>query len=55
MLFKEFYRLEALKRYDKIYPLIHIINEDNKIVFKKLKRIYVVDFHLYFIVTMKKM
>jgi len=37
MLFKEFYRLEALKRYDAKYPLIHIINEDNKIVYEKLK------------------
>jgi len=37
MLFKQFYRLEALKRYDSRYPLIHIINEDNKIVYEKLK------------------
>jgi len=37
MLFKEFYRLEALKRYDKMNPLIHIINDNNKLVFEKLK------------------
>jgi len=37
MLFKEFYRLKSLERYDKIYPLIHIITEDNKLVFEKLK------------------
>jgi len=45
MLFKQFYRLEALKRYNKIYPLIHIINEDNKLVLEKLKKIiFVVDY-----------
>jgi len=55
MLFKEFYRLKSLERYDKIYPLIHIINEDNKLVFEKLKKIiYAVDFHLYFIAIMKE-
>jgi len=37
MLFKQFYRVELLKRYDKLYPLIHIINNENKIVFEKLK------------------
>jgi len=37
MLFKQCYRLKALERYDKIYPLIHIINEDNKLVYEKLK------------------
>jgi len=37
MLFNQFYRLEALKRYDKKYPLIHIINDENKLVFEKLK------------------
>jgi len=37
MLFKQLYRLEALKRYDKIYPLIHINNEDNKLAYEKLK------------------
>jgi len=37
MLCKEFYRLEILKRYDSKYPLIHIIKEDNKLVYEKLK------------------
>jgi len=37
MLFKVFYRFKSLERYDKIYPLIHIINDDNKLVFEKLK------------------
>jgi len=37
MPFNQFYRSEALKRYDIKYPLIHIINEKNKIVFDKLK------------------
>jgi len=37
MLFKEFYRLKSLERGDKINPLIHIINEDNKLVFEKSK------------------
>jgi len=37
VLFNQFYRIEALKRYDKKYPLIHIINDENKIVFEKLK------------------
>jgi len=35
MLFKQFYRSEALKRYDKLNPLIHNINDENKIVFEK--------------------
>jgi len=37
MLFKQFYRIEALKRYDSKYQLIHIIDENNKIVFEQLK------------------
>jgi len=37
MLFKQFYGLEALKRYDKVNPLIHIKNDENKVVFEKLK------------------
>jgi len=37
MPFKQFYRSEAFKRYDKINPLIHIISEQNKSVFEKLK------------------
>jgi len=37
MLNNQFYRIEELKRYDKKYPLIHIINDENKIVFEKLK------------------
>jgi len=37
MPFKQFYRSEAFKRYDKQNPLIHIIIEQNKLVFEKLK------------------
>jgi len=37
MLFNQFYRSESLKRYDRKYPLIHIINDENKVVFEKLK------------------
>jgi len=33
MPFNQFYRYESLKRYDKKYPLIHIINNENKLVF----------------------
>jgi len=37
MSFNQFYRSEALKRYDIKYPLIHIMNNENKLVFEKLK------------------
>jgi len=37
MLFNQFYRIEALKRHDKKYPLVHNINDENKLVFVKLK------------------
>jgi len=35
--FKQFHRLEALKRYDKINPIILIISDKNKVLFEKLK------------------
>jgi len=37
MSFNQFYRSELLKRYDKKYPLIHVINNESKLVFEKLK------------------
>ena len=36
--FSKFYRQSALLRYGKINPMIHLIDEDNKIVFEKLKK-----------------
>jgi len=36
--FKKFYRKSALLRYAKTHPMIHLIDEENKIVFEKLKK-----------------
>lgn len=35
--YKTFYRKKALYRYSKYHPMIHLIDEKNKIVFEKLK------------------
>jgi hypothetical protein len=37
-LYVKFYRQKALERYDKLYPLIRIINNENNEVFYKLKK-----------------